>query len=170
MRNRILFVGLQLVLLNVVRLGFAADSGAKTYADAYKTTQDTGKPLVVLVGADWCPYCQVMKTSVMPQVAAHGDLESVSFAYINSDQERDLAGKILSGPSIPQLVMYEKTAEGWKQTRLVGGQSASSVEQFLGAAKASVAAQKPAGDSQPAVTATTAATTAAVASGKTTGS
>jgi thiol-disulfide isomerase/thioredoxin len=158
-------MGLQVAFLTVAQLSFAAEGSAKTYADAYKTTQDTGKPLVVLVGADWCPYCQVMKTSVMPQVASHGDLQNVSFAYVNSDQQSDLAGKLLTGKSIPQLVMYEKTAEGWKQTRLVGGQSAEAVEGFLGAAKPMVAAQKPAGDSQP-----TTAATAVVTTGKTAGS
>jgi thioredoxin-like negative regulator of GroEL len=138
-----LMVGLQIAMLTAAaQMSFAADSGSNTYADAYKTTQDTGKPLVVLIGADWCPYCQTMKTSVMPQVAAHGDLKAVSFAYVNSDQQSDLAGKLLEGNSIPQMVMFEKTAEGWKQTRLIGGQSAESVEGFLNAAKPAVAAQK----------------------------
>ena len=170
MRNRILFVGLQLVLLNVVRLGFAADSGAKTYADAYKTTQDTGKPLVVLIGADWCPYCQVMKTSVMPQVAAHGDLASVSFAYMNSDQQR--SGRQNLKRTVDSAIGDVRENRRGLEANSPGRGTKHFVRRaVLGAAKASVAAQKPAGDSQPAVTATTAATTtAAVASGKTTGS
>ena len=159
MRNRILIVGLQVALLTAAaQMSFAADGGSNTYADAYKATQDTGKPLVVLVGADWCPYCQMMKSSVMPQVAAHGDLKAVSFAYVNSDQQHDLAGKLLEGSSIPQMVMFEKTTDGWKQTRLVGGQSAESVEGFLNAAKPAVAAQK-ADSGAPSKTASTATAT-----------
>jgi thioredoxin-like negative regulator of GroEL len=165
-RNRLLFAGLLIALIiAAANLSFADDAASKsTYANAYKVTQDSGKPLVVLIGADWCPYCQVMKTSVMPQVAAHGDLQNVSYAYVNSDQQNELAGKLLSGKSIPQMVMYEKTADGWKQTRLIGGQSAEAVEGFLGAAKSAVATQKPTTGSQ------AAASAAAVMTGKTAGS
>jgi thiol-disulfide isomerase/thioredoxin len=103
-----------------------------SYAAAYKDAVDNGKSIVVLVGADWCPACQSMKTSVMPQLAAQGGLKAVSFALVNTDRQSDLANQMLAGNSIPQLVMYEKTADGWKIKRLVGGQSVSAVEQFIG--------------------------------------
>ena len=35
-------------------------AGAETYADAHRQTCETGQPLVVMVGADWCPACQQM--------------------------------------------------------------------------------------------------------------
>ncbi len=108
---------------------------ANTYADAYKETVDNGKPLVVLVGAEWCPACRSMKTSVLPEVAAHGGLKNVAFACVNTDEQSGLAGKLLEGNMIPQLVKYEKTADGWKLTRLIGGQSTVSVEEFVGANK-----------------------------------
>lgn len=113
-----------------------------TYADAYKQTAETGKPLVVLVGASWCPACQSMKTSIMPSVAAQGGLDKVAFAYVNTDQQHELAGKLMEGGLIPQLVMFEKTDDGWKQKRLVGAQSVSAVVSFVGSAERSSVASK----------------------------
>jgi thioredoxin-like negative regulator of GroEL len=110
-----------------------------SYAAAYKDAVENNKSIVVLVGADWCPACQSMKTSVMPALAAQGGLKEVSFALVNTDRQSDLANQMLAGNSIPQLVMYEKTSDGWKIKRLVGGQSVSSVEQFIGKPQAIVA-------------------------------
>ena len=115
---------------------------ANTYADAYKETQDNGKPLVILVGAEWCPACQSMKTSVLPELAAKGGLKDVAFACVNTDRDRDLANKLCEGNLIPQLVMYEKTADGWKLKRLIGGQSVSAVEDFIGSNKQQAVAGK----------------------------
>ncbi|HEY2826063.1 MAG TPA: thioredoxin family protein [Pirellulales bacterium] len=112
------------------------------YSAAYKDAQDSGKPLVVLVGASWCPACQSMKTSIMPAVAAHGGLEKVSFAFVNTDAQHDLAGQLLSGNMIPQLVMYEKNGDAWTMKRLIGAQSVDSVEGFLRPAAAEVIANK----------------------------
>ena len=117
---------------------------SNNYADAYKDTQENGKPLVVLVGASWCPACQAMKTSIMPTVAAQGGLAHVAFAYVNTDAQSNLAGQLMEGNLIPQLVMYEKAADGWKLTRLVGAQSVEAVQDFLGpAAKQTVAQKQP---------------------------
>jgi thiol-disulfide isomerase/thioredoxin len=121
----------------------ATDVSSKNYADASKETVENGKPLVILVGAEWCPACRAMKTSVLPEVAAHGGLKSVAFACVNTDEQSALANKLCEGNLIPQLVMYEKTADGWKLKRLVGGQSVSAVEDFIGANKPQSVAGKP---------------------------
>jgi thioredoxin-like negative regulator of GroEL len=120
----------------------AKSTDAQTYADAYKQTVETGKPLVILVGASWCPACQSMKTSIMPTVAAQGGLDKVAFAYVNTDQHNELAGKLMEGGLIPQLVMFEKTDDGWKQKRLIGAQSVSAVVSFVGSAERSSVASK----------------------------
>jgi thioredoxin-like negative regulator of GroEL len=106
-------------------------TGAATYADAHKVATETGKPLVVLVGADWCPGCRTMKNSAIPQVQQRGGLNKVSFAMVNTDHEHALAQQLMSGGSIPQLIMYRKTADGWQRTSLVGAQSPSQIESFI---------------------------------------
>ena len=111
---------------------FAAAAGAAdTYEAAYKTMQETGKPLVVLIGADWCPACQTMKQSVMPKLESDGTLDDVAFAIVDTDRQGELARSMMRGNSIPQLVMYIKTDDGWKLQRLVGGQSTSAVQRFV---------------------------------------
>jgi thiol-disulfide isomerase/thioredoxin len=106
-------------------------AGGHKYADAYQQTTATGRPLVVLVGADWCPGCQTMKNSVIPQLQRQGSLNRVAFAYVNTDAERDLARKLMNGGSIPQLIMYRKTAKGWQRQQLTGAQSVGDTQVFL---------------------------------------
>jgi thioredoxin-like negative regulator of GroEL len=106
-------------------------TGAPTYAEAYKLNAETGRPIVVLVGADWCPGCRTMKDSVMPSVAKQGLLKKVAFAQVNTDKESELAKKLMRGGSIPQLIMYRKTADGWKRTSLVGAQNRAKIEAFI---------------------------------------
>jgi len=120
-------------------------AGAMDYAEAREQMLESGRPLVVLVGADWCPACRQMKSSVMPEVARRGGLEEVSFSMVNTDRRSGLARKLMSGGSIPQLVMYRRTDEGWRRTQLTGAQSPQQVERFIerGLADALVEETKP---------------------------
>jgi thioredoxin-like negative regulator of GroEL len=101
------------------------------YTTAFQQSTESGRPLVVLVGADWCPGCRQMKYTTIPQLEKQGGLREVSFAYVNTDEDRELAGRLMRGGSIPQLVMYHKTADGWKREQLTGAQSTSSIQSFL---------------------------------------
>jgi thioredoxin-like negative regulator of GroEL len=109
----------------------AAPAAAESYAEARRTTTETGKPIVVMVGTDWCSPCQMMKKTILPQVREHGLLRKVAFALVNPDRDRDLAEKLTGGGPIPQLVMFRKTANGWMRRKLVGGQDVETVEQFI---------------------------------------
>ncbi|MEQ8788398.1 MAG: thioredoxin family protein [Pirellulaceae bacterium] len=106
-------------------------TGAQPYDKAYETVQSDGQPLLVLVGADWCPACQTMKSSTMARLEQKGKLQGVAFTVVNSDRQSSLAQKIMRGSSIPQLVMYEKTEKGWQRTQLTGGQSEGQIEAFI---------------------------------------
>jgi thioredoxin-like negative regulator of GroEL len=105
--------------------------GGASYAEAHREMSQTGRPLVVLVGADWCPGCNVMKSSSMPEVRRQGGLNGVAFATVNTDHERDLAQQLMGGGAIPQLIMYSPTSEGWNRRVLVGAQSPSAIQQFI---------------------------------------
>ncbi len=106
-------------------------TGGATYTEAHQLNQQTGRPLVVLVGADWCPHCRVMKQSTLPQVAQRGLLGKVAFAEVNSDHEGVLARQLMEGGPIPQLIMFRKTADGWQRSSLVGSRSLGEIESFL---------------------------------------
>ena len=109
----------------------ATPVSTETYTEARRIVTETGKPLVVMIGTDWCPPCQTMKKTVMPRVREDGLLRKVAFALVNPDREHDLAEKLTGGGPIPQLVMFRKKGNGWVRKKLVGGQSVEAVEQFI---------------------------------------
>ena len=101
------------------------------YAAALKQSVSSGRPLVVLLGANWCPGCVQMKNSIMPQVAKAGGLKNVEFAYVDMDRQPKLAARLTRGGAIPQLIRYEKTKKGWKRDLLVGAHSPKRVTSFV---------------------------------------
>ena len=115
--------------MSTLALGFllslsALTTSDQTYATAYQTAiNDSSRPLVVLVGADWCPACQAMKTSVLPQVQQQGGLNNVAFATVNVDRDSAIAKGLMEGGSIPQLVMFVKTDKGWSRRQRTGNQA-----------------------------------------------
>ena len=119
------------LLLQASLLAATADSSSPQYAEAYQESAESGRPLLVLVGADWCPACERMKSSVIPQVRQRGGLKKIAFATVNTDQHSALASKLMSGGSIPQLILYRKTSAGWERHQLTGAQSPSSVQEFI---------------------------------------
>lgn len=119
-----------LILTLVLQAAAIAPAG-HDYATAFKQTEETGKPLVVLIGADWCPGCRQMKYTTIPELEKKGGLRNVAFAYVNTDRQSELAGKLMRGGSIPQLVLFRKTDAGWKRQQLTGAQSTSSIEDFI---------------------------------------
>jgi protein disulfide-isomerase len=120
--------GLMLMTLCSTVLGAGE---ADSYAAAHQATMETGKPMVVMVSTEWCAPCQMMKKTIIPQVRQRGLLRKVAFATVNPDQQRELADQLTGGGPVPQLVMFRKTAKGWRRWVLVGGQSVEAVEQFI---------------------------------------
>jgi thioredoxin-like negative regulator of GroEL len=106
-------------------------AAAPSYSQALREANASGKPLVVLVGADWCPACVTLKDRVLPQLKKRGLLDHVVLCYLDYDRERELAEKITRGSVIPEMVHFAKQGEGWKVKRLIGGASVSQVEAFV---------------------------------------
>ena len=106
-------------------------AGADGYSDAYHAAQSNGKPLVVLVGTEWCPGCKTMKHGILPRLMGRGKMQRVNFAQVNSDDDWGLASKLLVGDTIPQLVVFAKTPEGWKCEHLKGAKSEAEVEEAI---------------------------------------
>jgi thioredoxin-like negative regulator of GroEL len=121
-------MSLGLAAVSLACLTTGADS---TYAEARKTCTETGKPMVVLVGADWCPACKVMKDRVLPQIRQHGVLRRVAFAQVNYDREKELAGQLIAGGPIPQLLVFRREGSAWRLRRLIGGSDVGTVESFI---------------------------------------
>ena len=138
-----------LSLAAVLQLTMLA-TGTETYADAHRANQQTGQPIVVMVGAEWCPACVVMKDKIMPQIRVRGILGKVAFAQVNLDHEQRLGRTLTGGGPIPQLIMFRRTADGWRRSKLVGGQSVETVERFISQGVQATEAERPAHAATPA--------------------
>ncbi len=117
-------------------------AGPQTYNEAYKQAETNGQPILVLVGADWCPGCRTMKGAVLPQLQKGGKLKSVNFAHVDTDGSAALAAHLMRGNSIPQLIVYAKTEKGWHREQITGATSEEAVEQLIKRATDAQAAAK----------------------------
>jgi thiol-disulfide isomerase/thioredoxin len=106
-------------------------TGAETYAEAHRATTETGKPMVVMIGATWCAACKSMEREVLPEVRRWSLFRRVSFAVVDLDREKKLGQQLTEGGPIPQLIMYRKTRRGWLRRRLIGRQSTTTVKAFV---------------------------------------
>ena len=108
--------------------------GAETtdYMAARNRAEKLSIPLVVLVGADWCQACQVMKNKVLPEIAAEGWFRHAAYGTINVDKEPKLAAKLVKpGDAIPQLIFFYKKDGKWLARRAVGAQSVKNTKLFI---------------------------------------
>jgi len=101
------------------------------YPTAYQEAEKTGKPLVVLVGTEWCPACVTMKRSIMPKLLRTGRLRNVVYTEVDADMQPRIAHGIMSGGGYPQLAIFRKTGQGWKRKIIVGAQSEGTIETLV---------------------------------------
>jgi thioredoxin-like negative regulator of GroEL len=103
-----------------------------SYQTALQDAQAQQRPLLVLVGAAWCPGCQTMKQSVLPGLARRGVLKSVSFATVDTDTEAEMARQLMRGGSIPQLIVFSRLPDGqWHREEIVGETSEAEVQSLI---------------------------------------
>jgi thioredoxin-like negative regulator of GroEL len=115
-----------------------------SYNTALQDAQKQQRPLLVLVGANWCPGCQTMKTRVLPSLAKRGGLRGVSFATVDADAEVETARQLMRGGSIPQLIVFSRMPDGqWHREQLTGEVSETEVQSLIARA---VKAQKAGGE------------------------
>ncbi len=125
---------LSLMLAAATLLPITASEEAReveTYAAAYKVIAETGKPMVVMVGTEWCPPCQTMKRHILPELRKRRCFGKIVFARVNADDEAALAKRLTGGGPVPQLIMFRKTENGWARRKLIGKHSVETVEQFV---------------------------------------
>lgn len=130
------------LLLQVSILGAGPQTKGDDYANAYKEAAASGQPIMVLVGADWCPACVTMKSAVIPEIRRRGSLEKVAFATVNTDRQSTLANQLMTGGGIPQLIMFYKGENGWKKVQVNGSVSAETVQSLINRGLAATEAAK----------------------------
>ena len=102
----------------------------RSYPDVYQHCIDNQKPFLVIVGADWCRACRVLKQKTVPQMAGEGKLDGIQVAYVDFDRSRELAQKLMSGRNLPQVLRYRHNGKEWEIARLPGVPSARSLANF----------------------------------------
>ncbi|MGI9444111.1 MAG: thioredoxin family protein [Rubripirellula sp.] len=121
------------LLLTVILTSAPADQQLQqSYAQAYTASLEEKKPLLVVVGAPWCPACRVLKESTLKPMAKTGELDDVSFVVINRDENPALAAKLTQGEkTIPQIILYTPAEDGWKRRKLRGFQSKQPIRSLI---------------------------------------
>lgn len=119
-------------LLLAVVLG-SVTSLKTDYEEAYKESVSEDKPLMVVVGAPWCPACNVLKQSTLEPMAATGELDDVSVAVLDRDANPELVKQLTKGERmLPQIIMFSKTSSGkWKRHHLKGYQPQQPVRNMI---------------------------------------
>ena len=119
------------LLISAVLALTAPQTQADQFSIAYQRSIENGSPMVILLGAKWCPSCEVMRKEIMPLVEKSGVLEHVEYVYIDIDRNRSLAAKLSKAKTIPQLIRYYKTPDGWKYNLLNGAYKVDEVKSFI---------------------------------------
>lgn len=103
MRQTIIAIGLTLAMAAP-----AAGAIHPTYAAALAAQAKSGRPLVVIVGAVWCPSCVRMKKE-LGAVQRAGTFRDVELVQIDFDKQRALSMAITKGSSrLPVVAVYWK--------------------------------------------------------------
>ncbi len=102
-----------------------------SYEAAYKQAQEEHKPLLIVVGAEWCAACKTLKAQTIEPMQTSGKLENVIVTLVDKDARPDLAEKLMDGKSLPQLVVFAQGSEGWKKFSVTGIQTERRVKELL---------------------------------------
>ena len=122
------------LLLTVVLVSMTSAHPRNTdYATAYKEAMAANKPLMVVVGAEWCPACNVLKSTTIQPMLNTGDLDDVSVALIDRDAEPELANQLTGGEKmLPQIIVFTQTNSGqWERRKLTGYQPRQPVRNLI---------------------------------------
>lgn len=105
----------------------------QNYTLAYKQSVEEDKPLMVVIGAPYCPACQVLKQTTIAEMTRSGELDNVSVAVVDRDAEPELAQQLMADEKmIPQIIFFNRTADGqWKRSQLTGFQPVQPVRSLL---------------------------------------
>ena len=110
-------------------------SSPNDYKTAYEKAQKGDKPLLVLVTAEWCPPCQTMKKTTIPQLMQKKAFRNFHYATVDLNADEKLARQLIGNRGVPQFIMFEKKNDRWVRRYLRGIQTPNSVEAFMAQAE-----------------------------------
>ena len=75
----------------------ALSSQSLTYEQAFRKAQEERKPLLILVGADWCQACKTMKSDTIIPMRDSGAFKDVVFTQLDKDAQPEIANEVKIG-------------------------------------------------------------------------
>lgn len=132
-----------LVLAAVTGLALAGDfpKGSPSFKDsssyALSAAKKSGKPVVMIFSAAWCPPCQAMKHDVYPSEAVKAFHDKFIWAYLDVDDESNAGIASKYGVNgIPHIEFLN--AEGKEIDKQIGGTSPEAFAKKLASVLAKV--------------------------------
>ncbi|MEM7782562.1 MAG: thioredoxin family protein [Planctomycetota bacterium] len=119
------------LVVAILTIGNLSAQEPSDYRTAFNRAQSGDKPLLVLVTAEWCPPCQIMKKTTIPELKSKDAFSRFHFATVDLGKEEPLARKLIGNRGVPQLIMYEKSEGKWLRRYLRGAQTVQTVEAFV---------------------------------------
>ena len=101
------------------------------YTTAYHQAAENNRPLLVLVTAEWCPPCQSMKSTTIPELVSKNAFSGVNYAVVDYDAQVELASQLIGERGLPQLLLFQKVEGQWQRRFLAGFQTVAGVESFM---------------------------------------
>lgn len=90
--------------------------GRYDYDSTLQIAKADNAPLLVLIGAEWCPYCKLVYRRIDGMKASKA--LSTAFAYIDEDKQPSLAVRLKRGNGLPQLFYWRSAndtrAASWR--------------------------------------------------------
>lgn len=97
---------------------------ASSLKQATNAAEKSGKPVILVFSAVWCPPCQMMKKEVYPSAEVKALHDKFEWAYIDVDEESNAAAATKFGvQGIPHIQFLSK--DGKDLGNQVGGTSPS---------------------------------------------
>jgi len=119
------------LLMCATLMAGASAEKSLSYANAHELATQQNRPMLILVGADWCPACRTMKHNTLSSMQHEGKLKEVVFGIVNIDTEPELAAQMMRSSTIPQLILYTPAPQGWYRMYLHGAQSEDRIEGMI---------------------------------------
>lgn len=123
-------------MLNVLAFLVLSVVGTQPYREAVQTATRENKPIMAIVTATWCLPCQAMKHETIEPMLRSGELSSVVVTYVDFDRDRADAQRLMTGSTVPQIVVLSKASGSWKKFTVVGKQSRLRIQELIRQAKA----------------------------------